>query len=91
MVPNSLRRQIGRTLASLVTVSFSHMFDYLASQPALFADFNLFMGATPGGHTYWWEWYDFQGQLLDGYDKSKGDGLLVDVGGGQRTRSKGLS
>jgi hypothetical protein len=59
------------------------LFDYLASQPSLFADFNLFMGATGGSKSYWWDWYDVQGRLLEGYDKRKGDTLLVDVGGGK--------
>jgi hypothetical protein len=60
-----------------------HLFDYLASQPSLFADFNLFMGATNGTMDYWWNWYDIQGRLLDGYNDKKSDVLLVDVGGGK--------
>jgi hypothetical protein len=59
------------------------LFDYLATQPTLFADFNLFMGATSGSQSYWWDWYDIQDRLLDGYDKKKADAVLVDVGGGK--------
>ncbi|KAF1998877.1 S-adenosyl-L-methionine-dependent methyltransferase [Amniculicola lignicola CBS 123094] len=37
-----------------------------------------------GTREYWCDWYDVQGRLLDGFDKGKGDGvLLVDIGGGK--------
>jgi hypothetical protein len=41
------------------------------------------MGATGGTRSYWWDWYDIQGRLLNGYDKKEGGILLVDVGGGK--------
>ncbi|KAH7386795.1 putative O-methyltransferase [Phaeosphaeria sp. MPI-PUGE-AT-0046c] len=58
-----------------------NLFEFLASQPALFADFNLFMGATMGTQPIWLDWYDVQGRLIAG---AKDDEvLLVDVGGGK--------
>jgi hypothetical protein len=58
-----------------------NLFEFLASQPALFADFNLFMGATMGSQPIWLDWFDVQGRLLAG---AKDDEvLLVDVGGGK--------
>jgi hypothetical protein len=64
-----------------------HLFEYLASQPALFADFNLFMGAVGGSQPSWWEWYDVPGRLLAGFTS---DVLLVDVGGGQGHEVQGF-
>ncbi|KAF2184635.1 sterigmatocystin 8-O-methyltransferase [Zopfia rhizophila CBS 207.26] len=58
------------------------IFDYLASMPSLFQDFNLFMGNTMGSRAYWCDWYDVKGRVLDGFDESKGPALLVDVAGG---------
>jgi hypothetical protein len=60
-----------------------HLFEFLASQPALFADFNMFMEAASGTQSCWLDWFDVQGRLLDGYDSTKNDTLLVDVGGGK--------
>lgn len=58
-----------------------NLFEFLASQPALFADFNLFMGATMGTQPIWLDWFDVRGRLLAG---AKDDEvLLVDVGGGK--------
>lgn len=41
------------------------------------------MGNTMGSREYWWDWYDVQGRLLTGFDKSKNEALLVDVAGGK--------
>jgi hypothetical protein len=60
-----------------------HLFDYLQTQPKLFADFNLFMGAVATSEKNKWDWWDIQGRLIDGFDASKSDVLLVDVGGGK--------
>jgi len=58
-----------------------NIFDYLATIPSLFNDFNLFMGNTLGARKCWHEWYDVRGRLISGYE---GDGpLVVDVGGGK--------
>jgi hypothetical protein len=65
-----------------------HLFEYLASQPTLFADFNLFMGAVGGSQASWWEWYDVQGRLLTGFT---GEVLLVDVGGGRGHELQGFN
>ncbi|KAL5119044.1 hypothetical protein ACEQ8H_002968 [Pleosporales sp. CAS-2024a] len=59
-----------------------HLFDYLATQPELGADFNMFMGAVGGSQSYWWDWYDIKGRLIDGFDKTKSNVMLVDIGGG---------
>jgi hypothetical protein len=59
-----------------------HLFEFLASQPALFADFNMYMEAASGSQSCWLDWFDVEGRLLDGYDSTKNDTLLVDVGGG---------
>lgn len=58
-----------------------NLFEFLASQPTLFADFNLFMSTVMGTQPMWLDWFDVQGRLLAG---AKDDGvLLVDVGGGR--------
>jgi hypothetical protein len=58
-------------------------FEYLQSIPPLAADFNLFMGSTMGAREYWHEWYAVEERLLTGFDVSRGETLLVDVGGGK--------
>lgn len=60
-----------------------HLFEFMASQPALFADFNMFMGAANGAQVSWTESYDVKHRLLDGYSSEKSKTLLVDIGGGQ--------
>jgi hypothetical protein len=60
-----------------------HLFDFLASQPSLLADFTLFMGATLDKQDYWCDWYDVKERVLDGYNPQHGEVLLVDVGGGK--------
>lgn len=60
-----------------------NLFEFLASQPELFADFNLFMGATMGSMPSWVEWFDVRGRLIDGAKDSEDEVLLVDVGGGK--------
>ncbi|KAF1915348.1 sterigmatocystin 8-O-methyltransferase [Ampelomyces quisqualis] len=60
-----------------------HLFDYLQTQPALFADFNLFMGAVANSQKNKWDWWDIEGRLIAGFDATKSDVLLVDVGGGK--------
>jgi hypothetical protein len=59
-----------------------HLFEFLASQPELFADFNLFMGAANGALPNWCDSYDVKGRLLDGYSSENSKALLVDIGGG---------
>lgn len=44
---------------------------------------NTFMEADRGSRPSWLEWFPVKEQLLDGYDASKGDVLLVDVAGGR--------
>lgn len=36
-----------------------------------------------GSREYWWDWYDVEGRLLEGFDKKTGEALLVDVAGGK--------
>lgn len=60
-----------------------NVFQYLQSMPALFQDFNLFMGNTMGAREYWHDWYDIQGRLTTGFDSSKNPALIVDIGGGK--------
>lgn len=59
------------------------VYDYLQTMPSLFNDFNLFMGSTMGAREYWYDWYDVQGRLLQGFDPSRCSALLVDIGGGK--------
>ena len=60
-----------------------HLFDFLASQPSLLADFTLFMGATLGKQDYWCDWYNVKERVLGRYNAKHGEILLVDVGGGK--------
>ena len=39
------------------------------------------LGTATGSQAYWWDWYDVQGRLIDGYDNKIGHTMLVDVGG----------
>jgi len=39
------------------------------------------LGTATGSQAYWWDWYDVQGRLIDGYDNEIGDTMLVNVGG----------
>ena len=41
------------------------------------------MGNTMGAREYWHEWYDVQGRLIAGFDASRNETLLVDIGGGK--------
>jgi len=58
-----------------------HLFEFFATQPALSADFNTFMGGVTGLGS-WTDWYDAETRLLEGFDAKQGDVVLVDVGGG---------
>lgn len=60
-----------------------HVFEYLDSLPPLLRDFHLFMGNTMGAREYWHDWYDVRGRLLEGFDSSKNQAVLVDIGGGK--------
>ncbi|KAI0401835.1 sterigmatocystin 8-O-methyltransferase [Xylaria palmicola] len=56
-------------------------FEILPTMPAIFRDFNTFMGSHHGGREHWTDWYPVGARLLDGAGP---DGaLLVDVGGGK--------
>jgi hypothetical protein len=45
--------------------------------------FNTFMEAGRGSRTSWLEWFPVREQIVDGFDISIGDVLLVDVAGGR--------
>lgn len=57
-------------------------FEYIHQKPAGVRAFNDFMGLIRGGRKFWADWYDVQGQLLDGFNKQPNEIFLVDVGGG---------
>ncbi|KAL4922923.1 o-methyltransferase [Aspergillus aurantiobrunneus] len=56
-------------------------FEYIASNPSLHKDFNMFMGNATGTRRSWLDWYPVQSRILDGADPDRP--LLVDVGGGK--------
>lgn len=57
-------------------------FDFFATLPAVFRDFNTFMGNTMGARGYWVDWFPVEDRLLtEDYDCNTA--LLVDVGAGK--------
>jgi len=57
------------------------IFDLLETMPAMFKDFNTFMGHVFGARKYWVDWYPVQERLING--AADGSALLVDVAGGR--------
>jgi hypothetical protein len=60
-------------------------FDWLVATPPHLADFSAFMSAYRAGKANWYDkgFYPVAERLIDGFDKSKNEVLLVDVGGGR--------
>ncbi|KAL4929892.1 S-adenosyl-L-methionine-dependent methyltransferase [Aspergillus undulatus] len=63
------------------------MFEYVAANPALLKDFNLYMGNNMGARRSWLEWFPVQREILDEVDldleTEKKKVLIVDVGAGK--------
>ncbi|QPC77102.1 hypothetical protein HYE68_007854 [Fusarium pseudograminearum] len=58
-------------------------FDWLVANPPYVNWFGSFMSVYRAGNPDWWEFYPVQERLAAGFDKSKSDVLVVDVGGGR--------
>ncbi|KAL4810929.1 S-adenosyl-L-methionine-dependent methyltransferase [Aspergillus unguis] len=54
-------------------------FEYMATQPTLLKDFNLYMGNGLGSRKSWLDWFPVQERILDGVEAP----VVVDVGGGK--------
>jgi hypothetical protein len=61
------------------------LFDWIVATPPHLADFSAFMSAYRAGKANWWDdgFYPVTERLIDGFDASKNEVLLVDVGGGR--------
>lgn len=57
-------------------------FDFFATLPTVFRDFNTFMGNTMGARGYWVDWFPVEERLLN-EDYDHNTSLLVDVGAGK--------
>ncbi|KAM0794283.1 O-methyltransferase [Usnea florida] len=58
-----------------------HGFEFLAKNPKIFNDFNIFMSAQREGRAYWLDFYPFEQKLPAEARDSDHDVLFVDVGG----------
>lgn len=59
-----------------------NLFEWVAKHPEVLTSFQQWMTSQREGHTPWLEFYPFQQQIVEGYDKSDQDGvLIVDIGG----------
>ena len=58
-----------------------HGFEFLAKNPKIFNDFNIFMSAQREGRAYWLDFYPFEQKLPAEVRDSDHDVLFVDVGG----------
>ncbi|KAK6724222.1 hypothetical protein SNK04_003054 [Fusarium graminearum] len=58
-------------------------FDWLVANPPYVNWFGSFMSVYRAGNPDWWEFYPVEERLATGFDKSKSDVLVVDVGGGR--------
>ncbi|PSN64812.1 S-adenosyl-L-methionine-dependent methyltransferase [Corynespora cassiicola Philippines] len=59
-----------------------NLFEWVAKHPEVLTSFQQWMTSQREGHTLWLEFYPFQQQIVEGYDKSDQDGvLIVDIGG----------
>ncbi|KAK7748142.1 hypothetical protein SLS53_001396 [Cytospora paraplurivora] len=60
-----------------------HFFPWLEANPPNLARFASFMSTYHAGHLNWWDpgFYPVKERLIDGFDSSISDVLLVDVGG----------
>ncbi|KUI53281.1 Demethylsterigmatocystin 6-O-methyltransferase [Cytospora mali] len=62
-----------------------HFFPWLEANPPNLSRFASYMSAYRAGHSRWWDtgFYPVKERLIDGFDSSVSDVLLIDVGGGQ--------
>lgn len=60
-------------------------FDWLVATPPHLAEFDAFMSAYRAGKPNWYDegFYPVEKRLVEGFDSSKNEVLLVDVGGGR--------
>ena len=58
-----------------------HGFEFLARNPKIFNDFNIFMSAQREGRAYWLDFYPFDQKLSAESRDSEHDVIFVDVGG----------
>ena len=58
-----------------------HGFEFLAKNPKIFNDFNIFMSAQREGRAYWLDFYPFEQKLSAQARDSEHEVLFVDVGG----------
>jgi hypothetical protein len=58
-------------------------FAWLGQNPSLAKDFQQWMTLKQQATTNWVDWYDVQGNILDGFRNKPEEVLLVDVGGGE--------
>jgi hypothetical protein len=60
-------------------------FDWIVATPPQLANFSAFMSAYRAGKANWYDpsFYPVAERLIDGFDTSKNEVLLVDVGGGR--------
>lgn len=56
-------------------------FDFFATRPKVFQDYDMFMGNTMGAQNYWVDWFPVEDRVVDGATADRA--LLVDVGGGK--------
>jgi hypothetical protein len=58
-------------------------FEWLVATPPHLQHFNSFMSAYRAGKPNWYDFYPVAERLIDGFDSSSSEALLVDVGGGR--------
>ena len=63
-------------------ISYS-LWEWFASDPEKLNICNTFMEASGGSRPSWLTWFPVKERLVDGFDASHGDKLLVDVAGGR--------
>ncbi|KAJ6090174.1 O-methyltransferase [Penicillium sp. IBT 16267x] len=61
----------------------SPFFDWLVASPPYLDYFSSFMSAYRAGKPDWFDFYHVENRMVEGFDPSIGDTLLVDVGGGR--------
>ena len=58
------------------------LFEWFPSHPQFLNNFNSWMAGQREGREGWLEFYDFEKEIIDGFEKGKGEGtLVVDIGG----------
>ncbi|KAJ6117897.1 hypothetical protein N7523_005760 [Penicillium sp. IBT 18751x] len=59
------------------------LWEWFSQNPDSGNDFNTYMEGNRGDNISWVDWFPVQERLIDGYQASQGDVLLVDVAGGR--------